>query len=641
MSMRALFRTTDRVALALLLAPPAQAFAQHVEPATWVDRVMSVRSVVGSERISWHPDGSRLLFSSSFDGRNGLWTIASDGGFPIAAVPDIGGVPFLMGQHAQWSPKGNQIAFVSDIGSTNGQSDIWVSSAVDGSRRSLTHQNTRIGGFSWSPDGATIAFASGFHGNLDIYTVAVASGAVRRLTSDVRYETTPIWTPDGQHIVYVLVDGKWKDHDYMEMGADGSHPRLITRDLDLFDYNSGTNPNIGAPQLSPDGKTLVFLSWRSGFENYWKVPVSGGEASPVAPAPFDQSNARWAPDGTKLLYIENHDGTEDLRVVSSTGGAARVLVGPALGVVADAEWSPDGTRISYTAQSPTEATDIFVIGSSGGTPVRLTRSGPVSSIGLVTPTKIHYRSDTLTLTAYLYTPRGIQPGERRPLIVFAHGGPTSQFNDTFQQQMQYFTGLGYVVLAPNFRGSSGYGRKFADLNNKCWGHCDLADLIAGARYVATLGYVDTLRVGITGTSHGGLLSMAGATWAKGFFKASIPHGGTADRIYYYHTQELRHIQQANNEFGPLDATTDSLYHYVSPFYSVSLVDTPMFVIWGEGKWPSSLNSRRYVDELDRQYKTHQWKVYPGENYYVSSRANVRQMLLDQTEFFDRYLGAQP
>jgi dipeptidyl aminopeptidase/acylaminoacyl peptidase len=224
-----------------------------------------------------------------------------------------------------------------------------------------------------------------------------------------------------------------------------------------------------------------------------------------------------------------------------------------------------------------------------------------------------------------------------PLIVFAHGGPTSQYLDSFEMQMQYFVGLGYAVVAPNFRGSSGYGKRFTELNDGCWAHCDLEDLIAGAREVGRRGWADTTRVGITGTSHGGLLSMAAATFADGFFRAAIPHGGTADRIYYYQTQELRHVKQIENELGPF-AGNEAKYRYVSPFYWVSQVDTPIFVVWGEGRWPGSQNSRRFVDELERQYKPHSWKVYQGEMYYVSGRENTKQMLLDMTAFFTQHLS---
>jgi dipeptidyl aminopeptidase/acylaminoacyl peptidase len=499
--------------------------------------------------------------------------------------------------------------------------------------------DARIGTTSWSPDGRWIAFSGGGRGNYDIWKVSVPDGRVVRLTADERYEVAPTWTPDSRGIVYVLVDDRWVDHEVRLMDADGGGDRLVVADLDFFDYRTSSGrPNFPPPQVSPDGNRVLFSSWRSGWINYYTVPIGGGEPEPIAPERWDQTGARWSPDGARIAFISNHNGTHDLRVVSSTGGTPEVVVDPEMGVVADPEWSPGGDGISYSMGSPTSARDLYVVSLASGESRRLTHSTPGGGVEerLVVPEKVTYPSDTLPINAYLFRPRDIRAGDRFPGIVFAHGGPTGQYVDTYQMQMQFFASQGYVVLAPNFKGGSGYGRAFADLNDGCWAHCDLDDLVAGAEYLRTLPFVDPANIGITGTSHGGLLSMAAATFAPGIFQASIPHGGTADRIHYYHTQELRHIKQAEDEFGPLDGNEET-YRYVSPFYSAAQVNTPMFVIWGEGKWPASDNSARYVAELDRLYKPHRAKVYFGENYYVSSRANVRQMLLDMLEFFDDHL----
>jgi dipeptidyl aminopeptidase/acylaminoacyl peptidase len=433
------------------------------------------------------------------------------------------------------------------------------------------------------------------------------------------------------------------DHEILRVDAAGGEPTVVTVDRDFFDYNTSAMPAFGVPRVSPDGSTVLFRSWRSGWINYWTVPLTGGTPAPVAPEAADHSNAVWSPDGRSVAFTANHNGTHDLRVVSAERsgsgmrfGAARTLVSPALGVVNNIAWDPAGRQISYTLASPTRPADLFVVNVSDGASKQITSSiAREISDQLITPEKISYRSDTLTIHAYLYKPRNATAGQRFPAIVFGHGGPTSQYGDTYDQQMQYFVSQGYVVLAPNFRGSSGYGRAFADLNNKCWAHCDLADLVAGVEYLKKQPYISG-KFGATGSSHGGLLAMAAATFAPGVFHATIASGGTADRIYYYNTQELRHLKQADNEFGPLKGNEET-YRYVSPFYYAKDVNTPIFVIWGEGRWPGSLNSKNYVTELERFYKTHRAKVYQGENYYVSTRANVRQMLLDMTDFFDQYL----
>lgn len=610
-----------------------------IPPTEWVDQVMAVRSVLGRETPKWSPDGSQILFDSSLGKGPGLWSVPSDGGFPTRLAEDIGGVPFQLARHPQFSPTGEWISYISDRGADNGAPDIWVWSIGKGRHLRLTDIRSRIGTTSWSPDGAWITFSAGAKGNFDIWKVSVPGGEVHRLTSDARYEIGPTWTPDSQRILYVVVDDRWVDHDVMEMTADGRETRLVVRDRDFFDYRTSSgSPAFSPPLVSPDGSKVLFRSWRSGWINYWTVPLTGGHPRPIAPEPWDQSDARWSPDSRHICFVSNRNGTQQLFLVNADGGEPLVLVAPEMGVVARPQFSPDGDRISYTLSSPTRAADLLVLSIESGESTRLSFSQPGGHVeeALVTPEKVTYPSGELTINAYLYRPKDTGANERFPGIVFAHGGPTGQYRDTYQMQMQFFVRQGYVVLAPNFRGGSGYGREFADLNDGCWAHCDLDDLVAGVDYLKTLSYVEPDKMGITGTSHGGLLSMAAATFAPGVFQASIPHGGTADRIYYYKTQELRHIKQAEDEFGPLEGN-EEVYRYVSPFYFVEQVDTPMFVIWGEGRWPGSTSSKNYAVELERHYKPHQAKVYYGENYYVSGRANVRQMLLDMLEFFDRHL----
>ncbi|MBA2670968.1 MAG: S9 family peptidase, partial [Gemmatimonadetes bacterium] len=227
-------------------------------------------------------------------------------------------------------------------------------------------------------------------------------------------------------------------------------------------------------------------------------------------------------------------------------------------------------------------------------------------------------------------------GERLPGIMYIHGGPTSQFNDTFQQQVQFLVRQGYVVLLPNIRGSSGYSKTFEDANNGCWGHCDLQDVLAGVDYLKTLPYVNPHKMGITGTSYGGCMSIAAVAFAPGVFQASIPASGYGDWIHFYHEQELRHIKLMDYEFGPL-AENEEVYRRNSPIFHVRDVSTPTFLIHGEGKFPGSVASHNFAKELEKDYKVFRHKPYPNENYYIRNRENVRQMLLDIAEFLDLHL----
>ncbi len=122
-------------------------------------------------------------------------------------------------------------------------------------------------------------------------------------------------------ILYVRLDETWADHDVIAIDANGKQQRSVVSDRDFFDYGAGTR--FGYPRVSSDGEKVLFPSHRSGWINYWTVPLAGGEPRPMAPADADQHEAHWSPDGESIVYTENHDGQYDLRVVSSAGGEPR------------------------------------------------------------------------------------------------------------------------------------------------------------------------------------------------------------------------------------------------------------------------------------------------------------------------------
>ena len=232
--------------------------------------------------------------------------------------------------------------------------------------------------------------------------------------------------------------------------------------------------------------------------------------------------------------------------------------------------------------------------------------------------------------------RAGRAGEKYPGLMFIHGGPTNQFSDDFQPYVQYFVQRGYVVLLPNVRGSSGYGKAFEELNDRDLGGGDLKDAIAGAEFLKGLGYVDPQAIGITGTSYGAILSMCAVTFAPGVFQAAVPMSGYSDWPTLRNQLELRHIKLLEHEFGTFEEDEDVWYR-CSPFYRVKDATTPTFVLHGEGTegWPET--SRDFAVEMKRLYKTAEYKVYANDGFYVGTLPNVRQMLLDIADFLDRYL----
>ena len=628
-----------------LLAQPTPP-AASVPSALTVDQVLSVTSALGGRDAPiWNAEGTRVAFLGSMGGPIGLWEVNATGGLPRQLIADmsLSGVGSTASQNPRWSPSGEFVAYVS---SKNGAPEIWLWSRRDGRDRPLTSLGGRINSMNWSPDGRRIAFAADRYGSEDIYVVSVPSGEVTRLTSHPDYEVFPTWTPDGRYVLFDRLDDRWLNHDVLAVPADGSAPpRLVVREADFFDYRGGTA--FGYADVSPDGKRVLFRSQRSGWLNFWTSPIEGGTPTPLVAEPAEQSDAAWSPDGRQLAYLSNKNGTVHLYVASANGGTPRALVSPKDGVVSKPTWSPDGTRISYALGSTTTASDLFVVNVASGKSTQLTFSMPagLTASTLVAPRKITYPSeDGYTINAYLYEPPGLNPNERVPAIMWVHGGPTSQFMDTYQAQAQFFVQRGYAVLMPNIRGSSGYGRAFEDANNGCWGHCDLKDVVAGTNYLKTLPFVNGAKLGIHGISYGGCMTMSAIANAPSVFQAAIPESGYGDWVKFHEwNDELQHTKLLAYEFGPFPDSA-AVYKRNSPIYNVKRVTTPTFLVHGEGAqtpWrpgqvtvPASLDFAR---ALDAEYKIFRYKAYPGETYYVYGRANVREKLGDMLNFFDQFL----
>lgn len=608
-----------------------------------LELLLALKASAGPDRPVWLPDDSSIIIKSGMGGTPNLLRVDPETGLIERVTREIGSLPFLGSSLVDVSPDGKWISYIGDEGEEDGRErssrvEIRLQSVEGAEAVQLTHLGANINAYSWSPDSRQMVLSCNRYGRYDVYKADVDSGEVKRLTRNPLYEVYPTFTPSGDAVLYVRLDDEWKDHEIISMTPDGGGARSLVKDEDFFDYHYGKK--FGYPLVSPDGGTVIFPSHRTGWINYFKVPTKGGEPQPVHPEDSDQTEAALSPDGGSLALVSNSNGTKRLKVVPLKGDeSARVVVDPGMGVVSGPSFSHDGKRIAYIMGTPTCPGNLWVVSLEDGESRRLTSPEPSTGLGsrLTPPEKVRYRSfDGLEIDAYLYSPPNRKAGDRFPGILYVHGGPTSQFSDTYSPQVQFLIRSGYVVLMPNIRGSSGYGKEFEDLNNGDWGHDDLRDVLAGVEFLRTLDYVDGENMGIHGTSYGGCMSMSAVGFAPGVFKAAVPHAGYGDWLDFVDEQELRHRQLLRYEFGDPGEKID-VYRRCSPIYSLRDATTPTFLVHGEGRYPRSDASFKFARALEQEYKTYEYKVYPGECYYVRSERNLARMYRDIVDFLDSYL----
>ena len=592
-----------------------------------LEEFVSISSLADGAVPDWSPDGTTILFL----GRDTLWTIDAVGGTPRALPAEGVSSP-------AYSPDGRWVGYVSSA-SGNGQ-ELWLWSVADQRATQLTNVGARTLAWSWSPDSRHIAFSNSLRGNYDIYRVSIADGHVQRLTTDTRYDVQPTWTPDGSTVVYVRMDQWWVDHDVIAIDATtGSGARVIVSDRDWMDYRTGQE--FGPGQVSPRGDLVLFRSYRNGWINWWVAPMDGGEPRPLAPEAADQSSqkpfrgyARWSPDGGSVVYTSNLRGNQVLRVASVEDGTVRTLFAPEMGIVANPAWSPDGSRIAFTFETPRHVPELFVVDVASADTTRLTRSVTNASLSeaFFVPERVSYVNDGLTIHSYLFRPAEPPPPDGYPAIVWVHGGPSSQFEDGWGRlsDLHYFVKYGYAVLAPNIRGSSGFGLEHEHANNGCWARCDLDDVVAGAAFLGTLPDMNGDRLAVTGVSYGAYLSFAASTFSPDVFRAAVPlREGYANRIQLVEEESaLANINMYQYELGLLTENREP-FRRASPTLYAQDAGTPMLIIAGE----NDKQMRAFATEAARYYKPVRYEMY--EN--VAGRAARLEWMPGMLAFLDRHV----
>ena len=562
---------------------------------------------------SWSPDGKTVVFVSNISGRNNLWLVPAEGGWPTQLT-----VSDQRQTAPTWSPNGKWIAYMSDYDGDE-QWDIFIVSPKTGEVVNLTRTREVAEEYPrWSPDGRYLAYTvKPKHSS--VYEIDVFDTLMR----DVKHVTTntpadkvndnPIWSHDGKWIAYTQSQAKGTDSNiFIAEVASGQSTLLTPHDAEQLYH---------ADDISPDGKKLLITSnAANGYENVGLVDIASKKISWLTQDKWEASGGNFSPDGKSVTWTVNVDGNINIYLHSFAPGATKELPLPT-GVNHPAghfAFSSDGSRLLYNHNGPTAPGDLWVYHLASGKSQQITHSlvAGTRSEDMVEPFLVHYpsRDGKWTISAFVYVPYNMVRNGQNAAIVYVHGGPTSQSVNSFSRFIQHMVNQGYMVIAPNYRGSTGYGKEFQQANLFDMGGGDLQDVLAAADFIKQTGYLDPKKIVVMGGSYGGYLTMMGVTKAPDLWAAGVPIVPFVNWFTEIQNEDPVLQQSDMATMGDPEKNKD-LYHDRSPIFFVDQIKAPLLLLAGghDPRCPKE-ESQQVADAIRKRGSTVELKVYEDEGH---------------------------
>ena len=358
-----------------------------------------------------------------------------------------------------------------------------------------------------SPDGRYILMPSTRKGQLNLFRLDIEKKETVQLTNHKNPTFGEVaWNPENDWIAYGVNETEnLQNLDVWLVRTDGNERRQI------ICIKVGSMEDVA--EWSKDGKLLAFTTNANGVNQAGVYDATTEEVQLLGEAKHDETAAAFTGDGKKLVCLRNSEATVTPVVYDLETGGCNVLNFPK-GVVAGAKLALNDRYLVATLTTPTIPSSIVAYDFEKNEIETLIEPqyGNVDPEFFVVPQYVKYKScDGLKIAAVLYKPKHVPSGERLPALVMVHGGPSGQHFLNFNMFGQILANEGYVVLQPNVRGSTGYGKEFEDMNLMDWGGGDLEDVAAGAEYLKALPYVDGEGVGVFGGSYGGYMTFMAVT----------------------------------------------------------------------------------------------------------------------------------
>ncbi|HEV8580609.1 MAG TPA: prolyl oligopeptidase family serine peptidase [Thermoanaerobaculia bacterium] len=605
--------------------------------------------------LEWTPDAKTLLYvrggganrqgeipnptSDPTGAEQVVWRVSVEGGEPVRVGAGGGAVP---------SPRGDGVAFVQK-GSVH-----FAPFAEKAEPAAWVKARGGCSDLRFSPDGSKLAFVShrGDHDFIGVYDVAAKT--LRWIEPSVDSDNEPVWSPDGTRLAFLRIPASSKQplfhpnpsaQPWSILVADAATGRAKVAWRAEPGPGSAFAEMVAANQVLWGADDRLIFPWeRDGWLHLYSVPAAGGTATLLTPGEFEIEFVNLTPDRRQVVFNSNQDDIDRRHVwrVDVTGGRPVALT-RGKGI----EWLPvmtsDGKALAYFrsgARRPAEA--VIEVGqgearelAAGTVPAEFPESA------LVEPEQVIFSaSDGLRVHGQLFLPPGVKEGERRPAVLFFHGGSHRQmllgwhylgyYNNAYALN-QYLASRGYVVLSVNYRSGTGYGLKFREAQSQgASGASEFNDVLGAGLYLRGRSDVDANRIGLWGGSYGGYLTALGLARASNLFAAGVD-------IHGVHNWNVG-IKNFIPSYAP-KPDEERLAFESSPMAWLDGWRSPVLVIHGDDDRNVAFSETVDLVEALRERNVEvEQLILPDEIHSFLRYASWLKVYQAAAEFFDRRLG---
>ena len=493
----------------------------------------------------------------------------------------------------------------------------------------------------WSPDGNRLAYLTRLKDSptyeIDIMEVAIKK--VQHLTAGTPKElwnSSPLWFKDGKRMVFSQANASGKDSNIMIAEIVSGKTTRVTP-------HQGEN-TFAATDISPDGKTLLITSnAHNGYDNVGLLEIATKKIKWLTTDQWEITSEKFSPDGRRVTWSANIDGNRDIFVYDLLTRQAHALPIPkgvnALGG-ATSPFTRDGSRVLYYHNGPNSPQDLWVYSNATQKFHQITHSlvGGVRSADMVEPYLVHYASSDgkWEISAFVYVPYNAERSGKNAAIVVLHGGPEDQTVNSFNKSIQYLVNQGFFVIAPNYRGSTGYGKEFQDANRFDMGGGDLQDVIGAAEWIKKTGFIDPKKVAVMGGSYGGYLAMMAVSKAPDLWAAGVPMFPFVNWFTKLENEDPALTEYHLATMG--DPIKDKArYMDRSPINFVDQIKAPLLLVAGanDPRCPPA-ESEQVASAVKKRNGVAELKIYDSEGHGFAKLENQIDAYSRVAEFLKKY-----